>query len=112
MQVLIGGPRATIAVVTLEFLIRTACTHEWPAIARPRMAAVLSPAGWTCAPADGDGDHVVDCAGTEIAWSAEPNGWQVSFDGPMSEEEAERFVAAAASQIEHETGEPIAWIAI
>ncbi|WDZ84578.1 hypothetical protein [Micromonospora cathayae] len=76
------------------------------------MAVVLTPDGWDCVVTAGWGDHRVRCDETEVAFSGEPVGWQLSFEGPMTQETAERFVASVAYQVEQEVGEPVEWIQI
>ena len=52
------------------------------------------------------------CGDTEISYTGEPVGWQVSIEGPMPEDAAVRLMATVAAQIEHELGEPIEWLQI
>jgi len=96
----------------IEFLIRTRATHEWPVVRGDRLAAVLTPDGWHCTVAEGWGDHRLRCDMTEIAFSGEPVGWQVSFEGPMTPDDAERFISAVARQVEQEVGEAVEWVQI
>jgi len=49
---------------------------------------------------------------TEVSFSGEPVGWQVSSDGPMPEDVANRMIVTVAAQIERETHEPVEWIQI
>ncbi|MFI7279090.1 hypothetical protein ACIBOV_02335 [Micromonospora chersina] len=94
----------------IEFLIRTRDDHDWPAIHRDRMPHVLTPGGWDCVDVPGWGDYRLRSGDTEISFSGEPVGWEVSFDGPMPEDVATRLVIAVASQIEQETNQSIEWI--
>jgi hypothetical protein len=96
----------------IEFLIRKRDDDEWPAIPKGRAAQVLTPSGWDCAVASGGGDHRLRCADTEIWFSGEPVGWQVSIEGPMPADVATRLVATVAAQIEREVHQPIEWIRI
>ena len=77
----------------MEFLIRRRDDHDWPAIPKGRMSQVLTPSGLDCAVASGWGDHRLRCADTEIWFSGEPVGWQVSIEGPMPADVATRLVA-------------------
>jgi hypothetical protein len=95
-----------------EYLIRTASTHELPAVPSGRLAHVLVPAGFSCEQADGWGDFRIRCGATQIAFSAEDPGWQVSVDGPMSDADCERLVAAITEQIGQATGQPCEWLQI
>jgi hypothetical protein len=94
----------------MEFLIRTRDDHEWPVVAADRVAVVLTPRGWDCAVCPGLGDFGLRCGGSEIAFSAEMAGWQVSVDGSMSPEMALRFIQEVAGQVEREVGVPVEWI--
>ncbi|MCW3820869.1 hypothetical protein ONA91_41255 [Micromonospora sp. DR5-3] len=97
----------------IEFLIRTRGGHEWPAIHRGRMPHVLTPAGWDCVGVSGCGcDYRLRCGDTEVSFSGEPVGWEVSFEGPMPKDVATRLVIAVAAQIEQETNQSIEWIQI
>ncbi|WP_189335383.1 hypothetical protein [Actinoplanes ianthinogenes] len=96
----------------IEFLVRNRDDHGWPSVHRDRLAEVLTPAGWTCEAAPGWGHHRLRCGDTVVEFSGEPVGWQVSFEGPMPEDEATRFVAAVVAQLEREIGEPIEAIQI
>jgi hypothetical protein len=64
----------------IEFLIRTRNDHEWPAMPTDRMAQVLTPAGWDCVVVSGWADHRLRGGDTEISFSGEPVGWQVSIE--------------------------------
>ena len=96
----------------IEFLIRTRDGHDWPAVHRDRLSHVFTPEGWDCVGVSGWGDYRLRCGDTEISFSGEPVGWQVSFDGPMLQDVATRLVAAVASRIARETNQPIDWIQI
>lgn len=91
-----------------EYLIRTADTHEWPAV----HSEVLSPTGFDCAPVDGWGDVRLRCGVTEVAFSGEEVGWQISFDGPMADDDTDRFVTTVTSQVEQAVGQPCEWLRI
>lgn len=60
----------------------------------------------------GWGDHRLRCGDTEISFSGEPVGWQVSIEGPMPAEVAAQLAAVVAAQIEQEIHETIEWIQI
>lgn len=94
----------------IEFLIRTGDGHDWPAIHRDRIPHVLTPAGWDCTQIPGWGDYRLRCGDTEIAFSGEPVGWEVTFEGPMPEQLATRLIITVAAQVEQETDQPIEWI--
>ncbi|MEV0810366.1 hypothetical protein [Micromonospora sp. NPDC050200] len=96
----------------MEFLIRTRDDHDWPAMPRGRMAQVLMPSDWDCAVVSGWGNHRLRCGDTEISFSGEPVGWEVSIEGPMPADVAARLVAAVAAQIGQEIHQPIEWIRI
>ncbi|HEV8276499.1 MAG TPA: hypothetical protein VGQ26_12500 [Streptosporangiaceae bacterium] len=95
-----------------EYLIRTASTHELPALHRSRLADVLLPTGSGCEQAEGWGDFRMRCDTTEVAFSAEDPGWQVTFEGPMPEAGCERLVITLTQQIEQAAGEPCEWLRI
>jgi hypothetical protein len=89
-----------------EYLIRTLETHEWPPIHRDRLAEVLAPEGWPCQQIEGWGDLRLICDGTEIAFSGEEVGWQVTVDGPMATDDVDRVIAVVTSQVGREVGKP------
>lgn len=95
-----------------EYLIRTAAGHEWPAVHREQAHQVLSPVGFECAAVDGWGDVRLRCGATEVAFSGEDIGWQASFEGPMADDETDRFVAVVTRQVEQAVGEPCEWLRI
>lgn len=95
-----------------EYLVRTADTHEWPAVHRDQAQRVLSPDGFDCAWVDRPGDVRLRCRATEVAFSGEDAGWQVSFEGDMADEDTDRFVAAVTRQVERAVGEPCEWLRI
>jgi hypothetical protein len=95
-----------------EYLIRTASTHQLPAVQRGRLAGVLLPPGFGCEQADGWGDFRMRCGATHIAFSAEEPGWQVTFEGPMLETDRERLATTITQQIGQATGQPCEWLQI
>jgi hypothetical protein len=95
-----------------EYLIRTASTHQLPAVQHGRLADVLVPAGFGCEQADGWGDFRMRCGATQVAFSAEEPGWQVIFEGPMPDADRERLVTTIAQQIGQATGQPCEWLQI
>jgi hypothetical protein len=105
-----GAPGTMSDVI--EFLIRTLDGPDWPAVHRDRLSHVLTPGGWDCVSVSGWGDYRLRCGDTEISFSAEPVGWQVSFEGPMPEDVATQLVVVVASQIEQEINQSIDWIQI
>ncbi len=96
----------------IEFLIRTRGDGGWPAIHRDRMPQVLTPAGWDCAGVPGWGDYRLRCGDTEISFSGEPIGWEVSVEGPMPADVATKLVVAVAAQIEREVNQAVEWIQV
>jgi hypothetical protein len=60
----------------------------------------------------GLGDHGLRCGDAEVVFSAEDVGWLLSIDGRFGEDEAWRFVATVAAQVEHEVSEPVEWLQI
>ncbi len=95
-----------------EYLIRTAGTHEWPALHRGRLAEVLLPAGFGCEQVEGWGDFRMRCGAAVVAFSGEQPGWQVSVEGPMPDAECERLVITLTRQIEQAAGERCEWLQI
>ncbi|HEX2320434.1 MAG TPA: hypothetical protein VHJ18_15735 [Streptosporangiaceae bacterium] len=95
-----------------EYLIRTASTHQLPAIHHNRLVQVLVPAGLGCEQVDGWGDFRIRCGTTQVAFSAEDPGWPVAFDGPMPETDCERLVITLTQQIEQAAGEDCEWLQI
>jgi hypothetical protein len=95
-----------------DYLIRTASTHEIPALHRSRLADVLLPAGFHCEQAEGPGDFRIRCGSTHVACSAEDPGWQVTFEGPMPETDCERLVITLTRQIEQAAGQACEWLQI
>ena len=96
----------------LEYLIRTASTHQLPALHRSRLASVLLPAGFGCEQAEGWGDFRMRCGTTQVAFSGEDPGWQVTFEGPMPETDCERLVITLTQQIQQAAGEACEWLQI
>jgi hypothetical protein len=95
-----------------EYLIRTTSTHEIPALHRSRLTEVLLPAGFNCEQAEGWGDFRMRCGSTQVAFSGEDPGWQVTFEGPMPETDCERLVITLTQQIEQAAGEACEWLQI
>jgi hypothetical protein len=52
------------------------------------------------------------CGATEVALSAEDPGWQVTFEGPMPEEDCERLMITLTRQIGQAAGEACEWLRI
>jgi hypothetical protein len=96
----------------IEYIIRTAGEHAWPAVHRDRLAAVLTPAGSDWSATDGWGDYRLRRGDTEISFAGDMVGWLVSFDGPISDAEAHRLIEVIASQIETEVGESIDFVQV
>jgi hypothetical protein len=57
-----------------EYLIRTAESHDWPAVHRSQLERVLTPTGFDCARVDGWGDYRLKSGEAEIAYSGEEIG--------------------------------------
>jgi hypothetical protein len=95
-----------------EYLIRTASTHQLPALQRGRLADVLLAPGFSCERADGWGDFRMRCGDTQVAFSAEEPGWQVTLEGPMTDADRERLVTTITQQIGQATGQPCEWLQI
>lgn len=93
-----------------EYVIRTAA-GEWPAFHATRMSAVLQPAeGFDCVPVEGWGDFRMTCDGATVSFSGEMHGWQVVVEGPMSDDDSDRFAEVVTRQVEAEVGEPCEWV--
>lgn len=95
-----------------EYLIRTVAAHQLPAFQRGHLAEVLLPAGFSCEQVDGRGDFRMRCAATEVTFSAEEPGWQVTVDGPMAESDREHLVTTITQQIGQAAEEPCEWLQI
>jgi hypothetical protein len=52
------------------------------------------------------------CDATQVAFSAEEPGWQVTFEGPMPETDRERLISAITQQIGQAVGQPCEWLQI
>jgi hypothetical protein len=96
----------------IEYLIRAVEGHELPPTQHSLLADMLLPAGFGCEQADGWGDFRLRCGTTEVSFSAEDPGWQVSFEGPMAEPECERLVVMVTRQIEQASHEACEWLRI
>lgn len=96
----------------LEFLIRTAETHEWPAFHSDQLAAVFAAPGSGCVPIEGWGDFRVRWQDSEISFSGEEVGWQVTIEGSPGQEDAATLIDAMTRRVESATGEPCEWIQI
>lgn len=96
----------------LESLIRTADTHEWPAFHRDNLAEVFAAPGSGCVPVEGWGDFPVRWGDTEISFSGEEVGWQVTVEGSPDQEDAAALVEAMTRRVERVAGEPCEWIQI
>ncbi len=91
----------------IEYLIRAAEGSDWDLhLPPPRLEPVLLPKGMDARPIDGWGHLRFALAGCEVALAAEDPGWQVSFEGPISQEDAAAVVGTIASQLERATGVP------
>jgi hypothetical protein len=93
-----------------EYLIRTVITHELPAFPDGLLAEILVPAGFGCEQADGWGDFRMRYGPTEIAFSAEDPGWQVTVEGPMPDTDREGLVTTIPEQLGQATGQPCEWL--
>ena len=98
----------------IEYLIR----HEEhvnnflePYIAGDRFTEVFRPPdGLGCEATDTW--TVLQCGDTQVAIALEGVGIQVSFDGPIEAEKAERIVAALVAQVQQEVDEPVVAVQI
>ena len=82
----------------------------FPALDQTRLAAVLTPpVTLNCSPADGWGAFGLRCGDTNISFSLVPPGIQATFEGPMSQADADALVTAISAQIESEAGRSIEW---
>jgi len=52
------------------------------------------------------------CDSTEVTFSAEEPGCQVTVDGPMPETDRERLVTTITEQIGQAAGQPCEWLQI
>jgi hypothetical protein len=74
------------------------------------LAAVLTPQGWDCSRVDDWGDYRLTVDSSEVAFSLDEPGWQVSITGSMTEAAADQFVARIAQQLTEATGTVTYWI--
>lgn len=44
---------------------------------------------------------------TKASFSGEMGGWQVAFEGSITEADAQRTIEVVAAQVENEVGEPV-----
>ncbi|PZF83423.1 hypothetical protein [Jiangella anatolica] len=91
-----------------EYLIRKVAGHAWPALHDDRLAEVLQPRGWGCAPDPGWGDHSVRCGSAVVSYSAEDVGWHVVVDGELSG--ADTWVEQVTRQVAAAAGEDCEWV--
>ena len=91
----------------IEYIIRIASNHEWPAVHRTRLSEVMVPVGSRWEAIEGWGDFRMRLDETEVSFSGEVGGWQVAFEGPLDEEKAQRTIEIVTAQIQTEVGEPL-----
>jgi hypothetical protein len=91
----------------IEYVIRIASSHEWPAVHQMRLSEVMIPTGSRWETVEGWGDFRMRLDGTEVSFSGEMGGWQVTIEGPLSEDEVQRTVEIVAAQVQTEVGEPL-----
>jgi hypothetical protein len=91
----------------IEYLIRNVGDKGWPGVHRDRLSIVLTPVDGGWVPIDGWGDHRLRRGETEVSFSIEEVGWQVSFEGPIGESDAQHMIDAVAGQVQQEVGEPV-----
>jgi hypothetical protein len=91
--------------VILEFLIKPTEVERFD-LHRTRFADVLRPNSFTSTEVQGLGDHRISVGDTEISFSFEVAGIQVSFEkGSIPTETARQIVREIAQNIEVETGQ-------
>ncbi|MBO2455969.1 hypothetical protein [Actinomadura violacea] len=95
-----------------EYLIQARTGDGWIAFHHDDLAQVLTPAGWECAPVDGWGDHRLRLGEVEIAFSGEPPGWQISFEGEFDSHIADAVIATVTHQLGEHSGREAAWFLI
>jgi hypothetical protein len=68
----------------------------------------LSPVGWQSERIPGWGTYRLRIGSTDLIFSDEPGfGWQVVFDGDISETDADAIAAVIAGQLGIATGRPV-----
>ena len=85
----------------IEFVIERADrfdASDWP-IHKDDIADVLHPNTRPWVVAEGWGHHRISVAGIEVAFSWEPVGWQVSFEGDIEQDTAAAIVAEIAQNL-------------
>ena len=89
-----------------EFLICQDDGGDWLVIPVDSYDRAFLPTGWTAERIDGWGNFRLRLGSTEVSFSDEIAGWQVVFEGDISETEATAIVAAIARQVKDVTGRP------
>lgn len=98
--------------MSVEYLIRAADGESSVLVDRERMRDVLTPWGFGDQQVPGWGDFRVWLGTAEVAFAAEPPGWQVVIDGESEEGLADELVQAVARQIEEATAVETTWVRI
>ncbi len=93
-----------------EYLIRPSSHEGWLVIPADSLAEVLTPHGSDAAPGIGFGDFHLRASGYEISFSNEDPGWQVIFDGDISQLNPDELISQIARQIEDATGIATEWV--
>jgi hypothetical protein len=74
---------------------------------------VRIPDGYYVEPAAGFGDLHMQGPGYEVSFfTAEDDGWYVSFDGDISSVTTDEFVARVAGQLQEDTGITTEWVRV
>lgn len=90
--------------IVLEYLIRNAADHGWPAFHASRFAEVLIPNGEEWQQVAGPGDFCIVSGDVSVELAGEMNGWQVAVKGAEDEDAARLIVDTIARQVESEVG--------
>src|SRR4029077_16426409 len=93
-----------------EYLIRPSSHEGWLVIPADTLAEVLTPHGSGAEPAAGFGDFHLRAPSYEISFSNEDPGWQVSFDGDISQLNPDELISQIAGQIQNATGISTEWL--
>jgi hypothetical protein len=81
----------------------------WIAVHADDVQRVLTPNGWDAAVIEGWGDHRVRIDNTEVSFSGEDAGWQVSVEGPMAAATADAVIETVAHQLAAYSREQTIW---
>ncbi|MEY2474224.1 MAG: hypothetical protein QOK28_3553 [Actinomycetota bacterium] len=91
-----------------EYLLRTE-RGEWPAVHRDRLADVLTPRGFDCAPVPGNGDYRFRLGDAEVSFSGEAEGWHLCIEGTLGQDDETHLLNVVQHQVEAEVSEICEW---